>query len=68
MSNLAKTYNQKAAEIKRPFSSFHAVTLLGYGLSMEQILNMDSHSTTDIELVENMTIERYKKYYELCQK
>jgi radical SAM superfamily enzyme YgiQ (UPF0313 family) len=67
MFNLAKEYNLKAGSTKRPFSSFHSVTLLGYGLSPKQVCDLDSHNKNDVEFVENLTIERYKQYYELVK-
>lgn len=64
---MSKVSNSKATESKRPFSSFHCVTLLGYGLSMDEILSLNGHSKQDIEKIENMTIEKYNDYLELLR-
>jgi len=68
MFEYAKESNLRSKDLPRPFSSFHCVSLLGYGLSMEQILNLDSHNEKDIEFVENLTIQKYSEYAELIRK
>ena len=65
MLEMTKDSNLRSAEIKRPFSSFHCLTLMGYGLTFEQVMNLDSHNPKDIKFVENMTIKKYKQYQKM---
>jgi len=55
----------RSAEIKRPFSNFHCLTLMGYGLTFEQVMALDSNNPEDIKFVEDMTIEKYKQYQKM---
>ena len=65
MLEMTKRANLRSAEIKRPFSNFHCLTLMGYGLTFEQVMGLDSHNPEDIKFVEDMTIEKYKQYQKM---
>lgn len=68
MFAMAKEANLKTKNVPRPFSSFHSVTLLGYGLPIEKILSLDSHNPVDIDFVEKLTISQYNHYADLVKK
>jgi radical SAM superfamily enzyme YgiQ (UPF0313 family) len=65
MLEMTKESNLRSAQIKRPFSSFHCLTLMGYGLTFDQVMNLDSHDPEDINFVEDMTIEKYQQYQKM---
>jgi hypothetical protein len=68
MFAMAKEANLRTKSVPRPFSSFHSVTLLGYGLPIEKILSLDSHNPVDIDFVERLTISQYNHYADLVKK
>jgi hypothetical protein len=65
MKELSAQAMKRAAQTFRPFLSHHIPILLGYGIPLEKTLSLDYHKPEDIDFVENLTIERYRQYYNM---